>query len=472
MSERVFCIDFGSAFTKVGLRRDPTAASDLVNNPVRRADELDFCIPSVAWVNRAVNPARVEFGPATANYTRGGGLEPHSNWKRYIFSGVRPSGELAQPPLDQLLGSPQLATLAAGFGVTPGQVAHLRELVAQARGLLGVAAGVPADREAGWRTFAQKLAHHFFRWLRGYVMEACAPLRSAGLNPEAIPVRVSVPAFAHGRGVDAHPGCGVLTDALARAGWVLHPTRPVISEPLSNLIGVLTEGRNVLSPKRRVQLRSMFQNGPIIRPLADPEHYPAYRAWCVDIGAFTTDFTALTLDPGGRMVAEPEEAMTVRQHSVPLGVRNLDEMVLEALPPEQSGWLKDTARPIDWEDFRAAAYTRLQPFRTAQAGRIGGPALEPVVRDFAGRVAAECDRFRADLPPVKLQELVLTGGGNCIPEVSRRVAETMTAGAGEFCHVYWPLPGGDGVRRRLGGNFPRGGTALGGTSVFFEPAYA
>ena len=45
MPDRVFCIDFGSAFTKVALRRDPTADSELVG--CRDAD-VEFCVPSFA----------------------------------------------------------------------------------------------------------------------------------------------------------------------------------------------------------------------------------------------------------------------------------------------------------------------------------------------------------------------------------------------------------------------------------------
>ncbi len=476
MSERVFCIDFGSAFTKVALRRDPSAPSEVVNSPTRRAEELDFCVPSVAVIDRTGTPHRAEFGPATANRVAGGGIEIHPNWKRHVFSGIRATGDLTAPPLDLLLQSSQLRELAESFGVSAAQVAHLRQLVVQARGLLGVpAAARAATGEAGWQRFASGLARHFFAWLRGYVMEACGPLRATGLNPEAIPVRLSVPAFAHGRGIETHPGCQVLTEAITRAGWTLHEDRPIVSEPYTNVMGVLTEGRNILSPRRRVQLGRMFKDGPIMLPLKDPSHHPAYRGWCIDVGAFTTDFAALTLDPKGQQVAEPDEAITVQQHSIPLGVSNLDEMILAVLPEEQVQWLRTTARPSDWDDFRTAVYTNRRSFRTAGAGTIGGTdrrsALDGVLADFAAQLSAACVRFRAELPPVKSQELILTGGGNCIPTVCQKLAETMLAGEGQFFHVYWPLAGGDGVYRRLPGALPRGGSALGGTSIYFERSF-
>ena len=47
MADRVFAIDFGSAFTKVALRRDPGADAELLTSP-REMVGAEFCIPSVA----------------------------------------------------------------------------------------------------------------------------------------------------------------------------------------------------------------------------------------------------------------------------------------------------------------------------------------------------------------------------------------------------------------------------------------
>jgi len=216
----------------------------------------------------------------------------------------------------------------------------------------------------------------------------------------------------------------------------------------------------------------MFRDGPIMRPLASPGDYPAYRGWCIDVGAFTTDFCALTLDPAGQTISEPDEAITRRQHSVPLGVGNLDELILQALPAEQREWLLTQARPSDWDDFRTAVYTNRRPFRTASVGTIGGndrrAELDGILQDFARQLGEACGRFRAELPPVRLQELVLTGGGNCIPTVCQELTRTMSEGEDPFVHVYWPLPGGNGIHRRLGSNLPRGGSAIGGTSLYFD----
>ncbi|HUR55656.1 MAG TPA: hypothetical protein VMZ71_16080, partial [Gemmataceae bacterium] len=388
----------------------------------------------------------------------------------HIFAGVRDTGELTTPPLDALLQSPELRLLAEKYGVAPGQLNHLSQLVGSARGLLGVSLSGSGSTEAKLQKNAGIIAAHFFRWLRNATLEACGPLRATGLNPEAIPVRVTVPAFAHGRGVETHPGCQVLTHALAQAGWVVHPDRPIVSEPYSNVVGALTEGRNILTPKRRAQLGKMFRDGPIMRPVSTPRDHPKYRAWSIDIGAFTTDFAALDVESGGHEIGALDEAITVRQHSVPLGILNLDERVLDVLPSEQREWLK-TAGTFEWMDFRQRVYTNRQTLRTVAIGAIGGPKVDQAIADFAKQLASACEQFVSEAPPVKLQELVLTGGGNAIPTVCEVLTNTMRGGGREFVHVFWPQPAKrtepSGVRK-LDTPFARGGSALGGASIYFE----
>jgi hypothetical protein len=212
-----------------------------------------------------------------------------------------------------------------------------------------------------------------------------------------------------------------------------------------------------------------------MRPVSTPRDHPKYRAWSVDVGAFTTDFAALDVESKGHEIGELDDAITVRQHSVPLGVRNLDERVLELLPAEQREWLNKSAGPLDWEDFRQRVYSTRQPLRTVAVGAIGGPneraKIDQAVNDFAKQLASACEQFVSESPPVKLQELVLTGGGNAIPTVCETLTNTMRGGGREFAHVFWPQPAKrtepSGVRK-LDTPFARGGSALGGASLYFE----
>lgn len=68
MTDRVFCIDFGSAYTKVAFRRDPKERSELVRDPSLSLDDgLAVCIPSAMIVDTAASPISVGWGMAAAN---------------------------------------------------------------------------------------------------------------------------------------------------------------------------------------------------------------------------------------------------------------------------------------------------------------------------------------------------------------------------------------------------------------------
>jgi hypothetical protein len=219
----------------------------------------------------------------------------------------------------------------------------------------------------------------------------------------------------------------------------------------------------------------MVRDGPIMRPLASPKEYPAYRAWSIDVGAFTTDFAALTLDPKGETIVDLETALTTTQHSVPLGIGNLDERVLAILPSEQREWLQTRAQALDWEDFRNRVYTQGRPLLTAEVGAIGGSDqrkhIEEILRGFAQELREACLTFCSGLPPVTLQELLLTGGGNFIPAIHETLTAAMQSDGRSFVHVFIPAVGrrvGADRARRLDVNLARGGSALGGASVYFE----
>ena len=44
----VLCIDFGSAYTKVALRRGPDEPSKILDEPTLNLDTLKICIPTIA----------------------------------------------------------------------------------------------------------------------------------------------------------------------------------------------------------------------------------------------------------------------------------------------------------------------------------------------------------------------------------------------------------------------------------------
>ncbi len=477
MGDRVFCIDFGSAFTKVALRRDPGADAELLKNPVRRVDEADFSVPSVAVVDRSAGGFVIEFGDKAANRKPGNGIFVHQNWKKAIFADPPTPDGPTKSPLEALLGSDEFKELAARFGVPAAQVQHVSQLVSAASALSGVPARPVPTPEMTQHKVAASLAPHFFNWLRKYVLDACSRLKATGLNFEAIPVRLAVPAFAGGRGYESHPGCAILLKALTSAGWPVHPDRPVVTEPYSNVVGILTKATNVLH-KGRVHIGNMFSRGPLITVLKDAKHHTAYRALVIDVGAFTTDFAALDLNPGGKDVDDPDVAFSLKQHSVALGVGELDAKVFAALPKEKGEWLKNVALPLDLVDFQHKAYGEGKSLKRVGVGTIGAGVESTIVRDcvvaFGEQLAAETVKFCDGLPPFPMQELILTGGGSNIPAVRAAIQKAAQLGGRRFVKIHAPDAKKDGdsvVVQRLDETFTRGGSALGGASIYFEKSF-
>lgn len=475
MADRVFCIDFGSAFTKVALRRDPATDSQLLS---RRSgvEEADFCIPTTVAVDRRGTRPVAEFGDRAVDLASGNGVEVYRNWKKSLFLTPGSSKQPHQSPLEALLQSSELQELATRFGVAAGQIGYLQQLVAAAKSLIAGPGGRVISAEVQQQAVATSLAPHFFLWLRQEILAACARLPTTGLKFEAIPVRLSVPAFALGTGGEPHPGCKVLTDSLTKAGWPLHPNRPIVAEPYANAIGVLTKGSNVLH-RSHIHLGNLFGKGPLITVLKDPEHHPFYRAVVVDVGAFTTDFAVLTLQPGPDAVDDPDVAFSARQHSIPFGVSDLDGKVLNGLPSEKAGWLRG-ARALDWEDFRRTVYTEGKAFGTNAVGKIGAGTEAELVRtclaEFGQKLSAELLDFIESLEPGGLQELILTGGGAFIPAVRDALVAAAQEGGRAFAKVHAPaikkVTGGPPVVK-LDERFARGGTALGGASIYFEKEF-
>lgn len=476
MADRVFSIDLGSSYTKVALRRDPSADGELIQMPRGLPGQVDFVFPSAVGVERQGGRNVPVFGrEVMTRRFQPGAL--HTDWKKRLFAPPEQAGPPPKPPLDRFLDSPRLVELAAEFGVTSGQVEVLRNLLANARALAGTPAAPPA-KSAADRSVVGPLAYHYFRWLMEQVVETCRGLKLDGLDPATIPARVLVPAFAPEGELADHPGCRLLLDALKRAGWRVHPTRPVMSEPYANAIGVLTGGSSVVL-KGKAHLGRMFGRCPFITCLKDPAHHPSYRAVVIDVGSFTTDFAAVTLDTQGTPVTDPDATFTVRQQSVRMGVSNLDDRVLGCLPKEKRDWLTSSADLIVLEGFREAVYSRGKPYKSIEAGSIGGgseaEAVAGELEAFNRELTVEVEKFCGEMGPVKQQELILTGGGCMIPRV--RDAVITAAGGGKRTFIKTHAPGLkkgtiDGHHNGFKEDMARGGSALGGASIYFEREYS
>jgi hypothetical protein len=476
MADRVFCIDFGNAYTKVALRRDPGADSELISSRVSRTAEADFCIPSVVAVNRRGSKPVPEFGDRAATLQSGGGIEVYRNWKKLIFQEPTSSQKPEQSPLEALLQSEELRELGTKFGVAEGQLTHVQQLVAAAKNLIVGRDGRVISSQLQQQNVARSLAPYFFIWLREQILEACSRLPTTGLRYDSIPVRITVPALVGETSSETHPGCKTLLDALTKAGWPLHPDQPLTPEPYANAIGVLTKGTNVFQ-RTRVRLGEMFGKSPLISVWKDNSPNSFYRALVVDVGAFTTDFAAIMLKSTGTKSTDLVDQVAVVERSVALGVSDLDARLIDLLPAEKGDWLRK-ASPLDWEDFRPAVYTEGKGLRKAELGIVGGASDADVVLEcltrFTKQLGEETTKFLESIDPIPAdspQELILTGGGSFIPAVREAIQSAAEKLGQRYAKTHAPalkrLSGGPAIDK-LDAAFARGGSALGGTSIYFE----
>jgi hypothetical protein len=481
MPDGTFCIDFGSAYTKVSLRRAKRTNSEMVYNPHETDDEVRICVPSVAVIDTSSGTAKYEFGRATGARRDGDAITVKRNWKKDLFAAPLPGGSTVPPTtpvyrprtrLEGLVLSREFRQLAEKYKVAEAELQGLRRLVVDAISLTIPQQPAPVAHDPC--ADVQRLAVEYFRWLRNTVVEACGALSPVVENPKAIPARITVPAFAQEHELARHPDTARLVAAVKEAGWPLHPERPVVSEPYANTIGVLTQGSNC------TRAADMFKNGLLITLLKKPESYPTYRVVVVDVGAFTTDFAALTLQTGGEMLLLSDIKFTPHTISVAYGMSNLDDDVIAVLDPEHREYMRWQATPDDWTKFRTEVYVRRWPW-SAQIGDIGAGAekgrILEVLTAFEDRLSEEVNQFLATIDDCPFKELILTGGGCMLPANQKAVVAGAQKGRAPFRKVHVPTSKNaktslaqtkDQIVTQLEEELPRGGTALGGTSAYFE----
>lgn len=475
MPDRVFCVDFGAAHTKVALR---TAVQEPTGLVQVGPGVLDFWAPTVVVADWSAGRSKpeLEFGESGAGYKPGPKVVVYKNFKRDLFSTLV-NATPRRHPLEELVYSDEFGALAARYSVTPAWVQALRSMVQAAQAAFG-GPEAPGATETRKQDEAKAATHHYFKWLHGQVLQACQKLPHIALSYGDIPVRIAVPVLSRDADLNTHPGCVRLREALTGTGWKLDD-RSFVSEPESNAVGILTKATNALTKKKLIHLGGMFDRGPLVTVLKGDKNHPTYRALVVDVGAFTTDFAALTLDTGGKPT-DPSEGIgfTIQRISVEWGISDLDACVRAALPEDKREALEQLS-PRDFAEFQIRAYTDDTGFRLPDRRVLGGAADRPLIEKcldtFATRLAAETATFIQQLAPSSMQELILTGGGSNIPVVREALIKAAASTPGNpFVKTHAP-----GLKKTKAGppvdplddKFARGASALGGASIYFEKSY-
>jgi hypothetical protein len=488
-------IDFGSAYTKVALRRACDQPSDLVSVPTLNLDELHVCVPSVVAVDRSGAVPRWDFGLDAVDLQDGAAVTVFRNWKPALFADSAPVPAVRRQPVSRKVAVSQFAghgndlfgaallearqekailleELAELTGLAVEDVRQiaarhchslerLREEVERLRGT-----EAPSSETAPVVTEVREAALEFFRRLRDFITPACRA--AAVADPGDLPVRVCVPAF---RPADAGttPADQRLLELLREAGWQSDENHPIVTEPYANAVGTLTNGANVVHFPNgrkwpRIHLGRMFGWGSLVQAwrTRDPAEYVVL---VIDIGAYTTDFAALHFD-----ACDDGVPPQIGTRSVPLGVTDLEETVKRALSPAAADWF--AGLPLRRrEEVKRLLLTLGQPVRVPVIGTVGMGAEAERVREavgaFSRRVAGEADQFLAAEGSPVIQDLILTGGGNNIPGV-RLALTNHLKGTCKRIHS----PGSSSLGKRDGYQIEqrlvRGASALGAASIYFD----
>jgi len=443
MKRKILCVDLGSSFTKIAVRRELDGESLLVEDTKKEVDQ-GIIYPTV--VIRARPPGReerwltgwdaFEFSTPITE-----GVDIFSNWKVFFF----------EEEFDF-----DLATCVAG---------------------------------------------QFFTGLKSYL---------ASLQPKdgliKIPVRLCIPKFSNSKERGK-----ILADTCKDAGFRLEVENPLISEPYSNTLGLLTRGINATwHPKKPGNSRlKKSQPEPNYRQMLDHSNYS--KAWfnavrnalvvgseverfhtvlILDIGSFTLDVGVAIFELGGTI--EELERPKIYQSSFKLGVRELDDLVKDSCFDKDVQEALKFVSPADWERYKTLLYQRkdlIISTDTAPMIKIENETHQKVshcINEFGNKVADKTFEF-INQQNLSVNQVFLSGGGSAIQSLKKIVLNRLADGGivnlVDLLDPNEPLPNFNEIRtargfvrneaaiekRRLQNRkLNRGGSAIGGCSLLAE----
>lgn len=439
-NRRLISIDLGSAYTKVAVRRDWNGESDLLRNLPLASDEVDFCVPSVVARVEGRGGSRWMIGAAAAAQTPGEGVSIFRYWKARLFA-TNPLGRTSRDEMGQSSG-----------------------------------ASSSDDYE--------RVATEFFRGLRESLEHS-----PYGDDVAASAVRVCVPR------IDAADMDGRVGSILHAAGWRPARGRVTVYEPESNACGMFTRGRDAtwyppaapFTPRagRSLHLMKMLEPEGLLQALRRMSG--SFGVLVIDIGGFTTDFGYVEFDTS--FSSSDWHRPRIIQQSYELGIRELDQAIYDSLDEDAQREIRRLS-PSEWDAVKIDVYRGVPVTLGQDGGRprtIGGGddagRTAEALRKFAERVIAVRDTFLRDHVRGPINAQTLTGGGSMIAPLHRAVVQALATD--EDARVYDLLDEDEPrntlvqrggrvsdeavqARARRNAELVRGGSAIGGSSVFFE----
>lgn len=436
-NRRLVSIDLGSAYTKVAIRRDWNAESDLLRDLPLASDEVDFCVPSVVARVEAQGDTRWIIGADAAAQAPGDGVSIFRYWKARLFA----TGSPAQVSRDQM-----------------GQ-----------------------STEAYGSEDYELVATQFFRGLRESLERS-----PYGEEIASSAVRVCVPR------IDVADMDGRVGRILDAAGWRPAHGRVTVYEPESNACGMFTRGRNAtwyppaapFTPRagRSLHLMKMLEPEGLLQALRRMSG--SFGVLVIDIGGFTTDLGYVQFDTS--FSSNDWHRPRIVQQSYELGIRELDQAIYDSLDEDAQRAIRQLS-PSEWDALKVDLYRGAPVTIADERGRprrIGdAEKTTEALRHFANRLIGVRDTFLRDHVRGPINAQTLTGGGSMIAPLHAAVVQALATD--EAARVYDLLDEqeprrtlsqrGGGVREqevearaRRNQELVRGGSAIGGSSVFFE----
>ena len=484
----ILSIDFGNSYTKVAIRSDWNEQTTLYSERNSLKYDEDFiCIPTLAArVKDTSGREQWHFGTQVSNLSDSPRVRVFRNWKPKLFKGVE-----THLPVEETASSPGSTSNPIFESFTNEQLQSLLETrILIASGITEVRA-ILNSRQLSAASVAEEadfeeIAVGYFKWLRTFVEPECGA-RNLGSTCE-IPVRITMPSF----GVHAAGARQRLVNILMKAGWVPAEMQPALAEPVANIFGIVTEGRNkTWSPPGKSgrsecpTYAGMFPNSALYHALRNHalgktrDDRRIYWAMVVDVGGYTTDFAMIGFDLDDieeRIKGEYQGKPRTADFSQPLGVYDLDKRVTAVLSKANQAGFEKVVSEVDntrVDRLHRQIYQEERPYDTGQ-GLIGKTTdektqIDKCIEQFASEVADLARRFRLLHQYDRIDELILTGGGFNITKVRNAVCKEL----GPFLRGSSHVPADDGAVlpnkcSRLGRILVRGATAIGGASVIFD----
>jgi hypothetical protein len=482
-------IDFGNSYTKVGFRTTRNRLSDVLNGGEDLPfDEDHICIPTVAA--RTIRRGREQwhYGTEVKEGLKADSIQVYRNWKPRFFQGHETrlregQGQVRVECSDGSEGEwgkftdEQLETLVAMGTLFPAKQKEVQEVLKMRKA---------SHREQDLECDYEMIGRGFFSWLRGFVEPLC---RNHGIaTAGAIPVRITLPSF----GANSARAQQTLLKILRETGWNPTANRPALPEPVANLIGTFSGGRNKIwrAPKpgspECCNLHEMIGGSSLFKAIREfvlssrGSRPPIYWILIADLGGYTCDLAMVGFDLDNVEVhldGKVDGKKLLGHYSEPIGVHDLDQRVRQVLTEEHRKGFEGLSADVDGrriEGFHRVVYRELRPYDTGK-GLIGRTTHETsritdAVHQFAEHVATIAIRFLLIEQYDHIDELILTGGGCQIPLVGEAIERKLQPYNLKQSHVP-VLPVATSTKHRcheLERKLVRGATALGATSVFFD----